>query len=149
MNTSSLTNRLPKSLRSRAQVFLETSHYPGPKTSVADSSPDKVLLDSEARISETIALDNTAADSNRALGSVETDELRVLYQKGEQGLEFYSEGLGDGPYRIVSLSQVNGDGMNTVLAMTDPQGSVLRSGAIHLDRHNNEESFVAGDLKGL
>ena len=144
-----LLHKLPRSFRPAARDFLEKKTFRGPVNPIAENDSDRVLLESEQRIIKTIQQDNTKMDRNLSKGSVETDEVKVTYAENDEGTEFYSESVGSGPLKIVSLSRTSPEGLDTILAVIDERGEVAHSGAIHLNRLYAEESFVAGDLREL
>lgn len=128
---------------------METGEFRGPKTKLDQATSDKVLLSYDQNVIQGVRQDNSAVDSNPAVGVVETASSRLEYKTTPRGQEFFTETLGEAPFKLVSYGVTGLQGMDFVVGMVDQSGNVLKEGAVHLNRLYGDESFFAGDLQGL
>ena len=128
---------------------METGEFRDPKTKLDSETSDRVLLSYDQNVINGCRQDNTEVDRNPAKGVVETESSRLEFKNTDEGLEFFTESLGEAPFKLVSYGVSALKGMDFVVGMTDQSGNVLSEGAVHLNRLYGDESFFAGDLKGL
>ena len=144
-----MINKLPPNMQKATRHFMETGEFRDPKTKVDVETSDRVLLSYDQNVINGCRQDNTEVDRNPAKGVVETETSRMVYKNTDAGLEFFTESLGEAPFKLVSYGISALKGMDFVVGMTDQSGNVLSEGAVHLNRLYGDESFFAGDLKGL
>ena len=144
-----MINKLPLNMQRTTRHFMETGEFRDPKTKLDSETSDRVLLSYDLNVINGCRQDNTDVDRNQALGVVETETSRMEYKNTDAGLEFFTESLGEAPFKLVSYGVSALKGMDFVVGMTDQSGNVLSEGAVHLNRLYGDESFFAGDLKGL
>jgi hypothetical protein len=144
-----MIEKLPKKMQESARRFRDRNEFRGPKNKVDAETSDRVLLSTELNITNESQKDNTSVDTDPRPGVVRTHNSHLEFESTERGLEFYSESVGDAPFQLVSQGVSGVKGVDYVLGMVDRSGNVLNEGAVHLDRLYGDESFFAGDLKGL
>lgn len=144
-----MINKLPLNMQKTTRHFMETGEFRDPKTKLDSATSDRVLLSYDQNVINGCRQDNTEVDLNPAKGVVETATSRLEYKNTQEGLEFFTESLGDAPFKLVSYGVSALKGMDFVVGMTDQSGNVLSEGAVHLNRLYGDESFFAGDLRGL
>lgn len=144
-----MINRLPVAMEKSARHFMETREFRGPKTKLDSETSDRVLLTYDTNVINGCSQDNTEVDSDPTVGVVRTETSRMEFRSTPDGMEFLTESLGEGPFQLVSYGVTGLQGMDFVVGMTDRSGNVLNEGAVHLNRLYGDESFFAGDLKGL
>ncbi|MCA9776293.1 MAG: hypothetical protein KC800_06235 [Candidatus Eremiobacteraeota bacterium] len=144
-----MISKLPPKMQNSTRHFMETGEFRGPKTKLDSETSDRVLLSYDQNVINGCRQDNTEVDRNPAKGVVETESSRLEFKNTDAGLEFFTESLGEAPFKLVSYGVSALKGMDFVVGMTDQSGNVLSEGAVHLNRLYGDESFFAGDLKGL
>lgn len=145
-----MIDRMPPPLQSLTQKLVQSGEFPGPKKAIESDMAQDALIQYEDNLERARLQDNTDIDSNPALGILETKDMIMEYHRDSTAsgiTEYYTASKG-GPMKISTYSRSTERGLDIVLGVTDNAGkAVFKQGAIHLDRVQPGNSFLAGDLE--
>lgn len=97
-----MISKLPLNMQKATRHFMETGEFRNPKTKLDVETSDRVLLSYDRNVTNGYRQDNTEVDLNPAKGVVETATSRMEFKSTDAGLEFYTESLGEAPFKLIS-----------------------------------------------